>query len=489
MKRKELIQKIKDHDEIIIYGAGRVAKALIKMIKAENLISHVLCIAVTDVAANPAELLGIEIKAIWDLNGCAEKSLVIIAAFEEFQESIQETLNSLKFKNIMKLDNDLIDAVIQYKKQTGNRKYKYKKIVFYAYRDCMMGISGGPGAALFLQEKYLGDEYKGIPIEYHYKPQTPFFRKMKGEFFGAVLQVIKEQIFQKDTFYISNDLGTAYGLALLNKPYIALFHHQGSIVKENIDYGQNMSKRRISFLHKLERKAFVKARKVYFPSKGAAKMYFNSKYRSADKNEVSIGQPLYNTISQIKFSKKIEKDINKLTFMSLGTISTAKGQDLSLKFLEKLLEKYPKNVRYIVIGRGPLINEVNSFALELMKRYSNFEYIYIPWVELYEEIMHIHKVSDVYLMMHRISIFDLSTLEAMSSSSALVLSDVGGNAEFNVDNNVILVKNEDFDEAVKCFLESDIEELKRKNKDVYTHYFSPDSFTERYHKMLNKMLQ
>ena len=488
MNKTELVQIIKDNQEIIIYGAGRVAKALIKMIKAEKLSSHILCIAVTDVVANPKDISGIEIKAIWDLNGQADKSFVVIAAFEEFQDSIQETLDLIGFKKYLKLDDGLINEIFNYKKMQSNNRFKYKKIVFYAYRDCMMGISGGPGAALFLQEKYLGDEFEGISIEYHYKSQKWPFKIMKGEFVGAILQVIKEQLFQKDTFYISNDLGTACGLALINKHYVLLFHHQGSIIKENIDYGQKMSKKKITLLHILERIVFTKAKKVCFPSNGAEEMYFDSQYRSVNKNKVQLGQPLYNTISEIKITNRIEKESDKLTFMSLGTVSSAKGQDLSLKFLEKFLQKYTRKVRYIVIGRGPMVSRVNSFALELMKIYSNFEYIYIPRIETYEEIMRIHQITDIYLMMHRISIFDLSTLEAMSSCSALVLSDVGGNIEFNVENNVILVKNENYEEATQQLLESDIEELKVKNKDVYLHYFSPEIFSSRYSQLLRKLL-
>lgn len=488
MDRAKLIQIVKSHRNIIIYGAGRVAKALIKMIKKEGLSSHILCIAVTDTAANPDHLSGIEIKAIWDLSNQAEESLVIIAAFEKFQESIQEALDLLGFKKYLKLSDDLMDEMLSCREMRGSNTFQYKKIVFYAYRDCMMGISGGPGAALFLQEKYLGDEFEGVPIEYHYKSQKWLFKQMKGEFLGAILQVIQEQLFRKDTFYISNDLGTAFGLALLNKPYAVLFHHQGSVVKENMDYGQNLSKGRIRFLHLLEKTAFTKAKKVCFPSKGAANMYFRSQYRAVNRNKVHVAPPLYNTISEIKASPHIEKDASKLTFLSLGTVSSAKGQDLSLKFLETFLQKYDRKVRYLVIGRGPLVNQVNSSALALMKRYENFEYVYIPRVETYEEIMRIHRLSDVYIMMHRISIFDLSTLEAMSSRSALVLSEVGGNVEFNVDGNVILVKEGAYEKAARQLLESDLEELKKKNRRAYQNHFSPERFSRRYAKFLEKLL-
>lgn len=489
MKRAELIQKIKDNDEIIIYGAGRVAKALVKMIKSQNLISHVSCIAVTDVAANPTDLLGVEIKAIWDLNNYADNSLVIIAAFEEFQESIQKTLNSLGFEKYLTIDNKLINDIFQYKKEVPIKNNKYKKIVCYAYRDCMAGISGGPGVALYLQEKYLGEELEGIPVEYRYKPNTKLFQKMKGEYFGAFLQILKEQTFEKHTLYITNDLGTAYGLAVLKKTYLFIFHHQGPIVKEDLDFGKTLSKKRIKTLHNIERTAFKNAKKIFFPSIGAQEMYFKSKYRSIDVAEVNIGGALYNTISEIQLKTRLECEPEKITFLSLGTISMAKGQDQSICFIEKLLEKSEKEIRYIVIGRGPLLDEVNTHAIRLKEEYKNFEYIYIPRIESYEEIMRIHSIADIYIMLHRISIFDLSTLEAMSKKTALILSDVGGNKEFNRRDNVILVKENDYETAVEQLINSDIGELKRKNRDVYDEFFSPTNFRNQYINAITQVMK
>ena len=44
-------------------------------------------------------------------------------------------------------------------------------------------------------------------------------------------------------------------------------------------------------------------------------------------------------------------------------------------------------------------------------------------------------------MLHRISIFDLATLEMMNKSKCIILSNIGGNPEFNKDNNIITTNN------------------------------------------------
>lgn len=51
-------------------------------------------------------------------------------------------------------------------------------------------------------------------------------------------------------------------------------------------------------------------------------------------------------------------------------------------------------------------------------------------------------------MLHRISIFDFATLEAMSQHSAVILSKIGGNLDFNMNSNVIFAEDVEKDESV-----------------------------------------
>ena len=90
-------------------------------------------------------------------------------------------------------------------------------------------------------------------------------------------------------------------------------------------------------------------------------------------------------------------------------------------------------------------------------------------------------------MLHRLSIFDLATLEAMSQSSAIVLSDVGGNIDFNVENNVILVSPVNYMAAAIKLANSNVKELKALNYKVFSNYFSPNNFKLYYEKLLNNI--
>lgn len=72
-------------------------------------------------------------------------------------------------------------------------------------------------------------------------------------------------------------------------------------------------------------------------------------------------------------------------------------------------------------------------------------------------------------MLHRISIFDFATLEAMSQHSAVILSKIGGNLDFNMNSNVIFAEDVEKDESVLD--KADLFALKESNFDVLTAIF------------------
>lgn len=92
-------------------------------------------------------------------------------------------------------------------------------------------------------------------------------------------------------------------------------------------------------------------------------------------------------------------------------------------------------------------------------------------------------------MLHRNSIFDLATLEAMRAGDAVILSDSKSNYEFNKENNVLIVNDMQLDDAINQMLNMDLKEWKRHNKLVFNKYFSQEKFTENYISMLNDFTQ
>ena len=155
-------------------------------------------------------------------------------------------------------------------------------------------------------------------------------------------------------------------------------------------------------------------------------------------------------------------------------------------FFDKLLQVTNKNIRYIFVGKGPLENSIIANLDKLKNKYLNFEYIHIKGCT-YPQMQYLQNISDVYLMLHRISIFDLTTLELMNKSKCVILSEVGGNPEFNRDENIILV-GENQELVVEKVLNSDIKLLGKKNKEVYDKYFSNDKFREAYYLIIKNLI-
>lgn len=363
---------------------------------------------------------------------------------------------------------------------------KFNRIVFVALRD-NLGATGGPGGVLYIQQQILGDNLCGKETLYRFNFIKT--RNVKAPSIRRVLNMVLfffYFLFQKKTYYIAHDVETGRILSLLHKSYSLIFHHQGSVVKERMELaGKPLTPGKVRYFQNAERKALVGAKSLHFPSNGAAEMYFNSEYASCKRVEVSLGVPLYNVILQTEVKTpqniSIEKDSETLTFFSLGTLTKAKGQDNTVEFLAKFIPEYEKPMRYILVGSGPLKDQLITRLEGLKATYGHFTYLYYERLS-HDEVMYIHKISDIYIMLHRVSIFDFATLEAMSQESAVILSKVGGNPEYNREDNVIFA--EDVSEYMKKLADCNFDILKEKNKAVFDKYFSAIAFKAQYEKLL-----
>lgn len=350
------------------------------------------------------------------------------------------------------------------------------KIVFCTLRD-NKGATGGPGGVLFLQQTVLGKELLGYKCEYWF---NPFHIKRDILRLNRIGMAIK-MFFARNTYFITHEVSCANLLARLNKPYSLIFHNQGPLVEEYKNFGANQDSKMINRIAAKERIAFINANTLHFPSIGAIDMYFDSQYASCNRKEVNIGKPLFNIIlpKPVKEPESFEfkKEPDMLTFFSLGTLTTAKGQDQAVKFIGEFLKFYPGKTRYIIVGKGPMKDALDNDLMKLVEKYTSFSYRIIDAMP-HDQVMYLHQLADVYIMLHRISIFDFATLEAMSQSSAIVLSKVGGNLDFDKEKNILFA--EDYQGHMEDFAKTDFEALKTKNKAIFDKYFSISAFMEQY---------
>lgn len=354
-----------------------------------------------------------------------------------------------------------------------------EKVCFCADRPDM-GSSGGAAGVMYLLRKYLNEDSCKYKIEYLYR---------NGSRKTFVLELIKRSLTDKNTYYICHEPDSAAILRLLGKNYSMVYHQQGPIVQEYINHSQKKSTFKIWKKKFIEKNAFLGADNVFFPSGGATDEYFNSKYATVERKKVNVGPPLYNTINldeEVIPLANVKKDQNTFTFLSVGTMSDLKGQDLSFEFIEKVVKCTEKKIRWITVGNGLTKEKITTLGKKLEKEASNFQYVHFDKIP-HGYVLYLDELADAYIMLHRSSIFDLATLEAMNAGCAVVLSDIGGNRDFNVKNNSILVANGHVDDAVKKFINCDIDYMKDLNKCVFDEYFSPASFSDRYVRLINSL--
>ncbi len=367
-----------------------------------------------------------------------------------------------------------------------------KKIIFCTLRD-NKGATGGPGGVLYLQKTFLGKKLNSISCEYWFNFFSPKFRFPKidriAKFVNYTVFAIRA-LFNRKAYFFTHDIYSGMILALLKRKYSIVFHQQGPIVQEMINFGQHLSTKEIEKLSKVERIAFTHANSLHFPSNGAAAMYFKNPYASCTQSEVNILPPLYNTIPlETAISNKrtsLIQDSSYITLFSLGTLTEAKGQDLTINMIAKFASKLSKPLRYIMVGKGPLKDKLLASLETIKQSVPSFSYYYYENLP-HDEVMYLHKISDIYIMLHRISIFDFATLEAMSQSSAIILSKTGGNIDFQKNDNILF--SEDIDTNHDILIKENIDLLKAKNLDVFNQFFSTEAFLNQYKLFFNTILK
>lgn len=398
--------------------------------------------------------------------------------------------------NIQKLLKLLIRYKVFYKNKQTSISYKAVHSLTFRWFAPNGGVGGG-SAILSCQKILMGNELnysaQKIDLNYSFKEDNLFFINHKNslwDLWGGIKFAFIKTKKEQHAVYITHDYATAFGLYLLNKKYTLVHHLQGSRVEEKINFGEKFSFITKKIIQFCEKKAFQNAEYVSFPSKGANKVFLNSKHTKVKKHDFKLGPILYNTVYGDLTPRpfdNIKKNDKCTAFLSISSLTTAKGVDRNINFFEALLSKSKKNIRYFIVGNGPLYQTIINKLELLKKRYNHFSYISIKSCS-YPEAIFLQSIADVYISLHRISIFDIATLEAMLHSNIIILSHTGGNIDFNKDDNIIMLHQEDYEGLVQSYLSANTRLLQYKNYQVFSKYFSQDNFIQSYTKLIYMLL-
>lgn len=367
------------------------------------------------------------------------------------------------------------------------------------------GPTGGPGGVLHIMKRVLGSDAEGLSFRYLFQPEhlpswIVFFGRLLGaagfRTDNATAALYAYFFYAKipSDIFVVHDVGTAAGLALAKKKYFLIYHQQGTPFAEQQSFRSKKSLRHEIALGYIERLAFGHAKALGFPSHGALKLIeeTSAAFRGW---QVRTGSQstfvLHNTILEdtdtpsaadqaVLDSIKAEGRL----LISVGALTDAKGVDrvpLLLNELNKLDGKF----HWVAVGHGKLEKKIRDL-LDLYGLSSKATIITAPIQ--HAALLKLFDRADGYVMLHRTSIFDFATLEAMRAGCPPILSDIGGNLDFLKNDNVTLVKGEDWKEAARSIAGLDLESLRERNRQCFAEYFSPRKFRENYLAAIKKIL-
>lgn len=347
------------------------------------------------------------------------------------------------------------------------------------------GPFGGPGGVLYLESVVLGQNFLNKNLTFNFRTKENFY----DSFFdlqSAIEFATHISDINNSGLYIAHDLGTAYALAKLNKKFIVFWHFQGSLITQQINFGFDLPKWVISFIKHMEAFTLSKSFKIVFPSIGALEMYKNDSYSSFDDKYLNKTKVIYNTCifdyKDVTLNNEFIDYVSNfkgLKLISCGTLTKAKGQDIVIDLLSSL--NIEEQILWICIGNGILSEELLE-KTQVLNKNITVKFIYKTDHQNVQALM---KMCDIYIMCHRISIFDIASLEAMMNNCALILSRIGGNIDFNKDDNVIFT---DEKEKISKLLQDKnyLQKMKIKSTDVFYKFFSVNNFYKNHEELINE---
>jgi glycosyltransferase involved in cell wall biosynthesis len=130
-----------------------------------------------------------------------------------------------------------------------------------------------------------------------------------------------------------------------------------------------------------------------------------------------------NGVDTRRFSPAPSKDDSQFIVLFTGRLDYQKGVDIVLNSIQHLELQRQNGIVYKICGTGPMREEVERFAEER----SNVNYLgYVPD----DELLQLYKDASLFLMPSRRETFGLVAMEAMSSGTPVIVTDIPGPRTF-----------------------------------------------------------
>lgn len=255
---------------------------------------------------------------------------------------------------------------------------------------------------------------------------------------------------EDDTFLLQDPFITeAFILCFPHlKKVFAAYHVQGTLASEL----KNRYPTLAGTLNRIQKRQLANINDWLFPSAGAIEGFINTA------NE-GIREEIQKCKLHVTYNGYEKKDVihpDNEFVCSLQEIPDYDVLFASATFLyrNKGVERIPKvlsafrkitgyKIHWILVGSGEMECEVDK---QIQRYLVPDEYTwYRQRFDNQDNIFALFEKADFYIMMHYVSVFDLSTLQAMAYGCVPLLSDVGGNKELCSYNNGILINTDDIE--------------------------------------------
>ena len=290
--------------------------------------------------------------------------------------------------------------------------------------------------------------------------------------------------YDEDSIFICQNIAAAYGLIKNGRKVVLIYHGQGSPIYEARGFGATFTEDEELREKEYESVAFGKSILVGFPSIGARDAYletssFGLDFRAKVKGKSEIVYNCCNDINVVEprpeLKKLIKKSAGKKVILTVSTLNDQKGVDLIPEKLSTI-KNFKRDYCWLLCGTSGNLKDNILQQIDRLGLQDNF--IHVDYKVSQGEIGFLYTISSFYMMHHRVSIFDLATLEAMSFGLIPMLSAVGGNLEVNKQENIIFMEGGKSVQVPDT--ESEINRLSLLNKQVVNKYFSAKAFLEGY---------
>lgn len=392
-----------------------------------------------------------------------------------------------------------------------------KKVLIYMDEDMLKPVGGPTGYVYYIMKQMNGKRRFGdIEIDFIKKPKSfkskikkyvprfiikikdnnRYINKIKKIFDEkpklSVIDLKKYDIVHFHSTYalfsVRDSLKNYSGKVILTSHSPKALHKE--FIEDFLTVEQiNNNKDLLDKLSIMDEYAFNRADKIIFPCQDAEEPYYNSwsSYNEIhDNNEdkyfyipTGISQSLYKKeYLEVRNEYNIPSDAFVISFV--GRHNTTKGYDFLKKVGEELLNKY-EDIYFLIAGKE-----------EPLKGLDHPRWIECGWTD---DAASIINSANIFILPNSETYFDIVMLEVLSLGKIVIASNTGGNKYFKKYNcNGILSYDKDnINEAIKKILsikkldKYQIENMEKKNKELFDKEFTIEVFFEKYIEFLNNI--